>query len=65
MQLGYRIDNGSFKTIKLAPEQVHTFKATQLLNIDVSDGGAVNVIYNGVDKGQPGGLGQPIKLKYP
>ncbi len=63
--LGYRTDNSGFLTIKLAPEQFHTFKANTSINIDVSDGGAVNVIVNGQDRGAPGSLGQPIKLKYP
>lgn len=63
--LGFRIDNGAFMTIKLAPQQVHTFKAKSSLAVDVSDGGALSVIYNGQDRGVPGSLGQPIKLKYP
>ena len=63
--IGYRIDSSDFATIKLAPGQFHTFKGTSSLNLDVSDGGAINLIYNGQDRGTPGSLGQSLKLKYP
>lgn len=63
--LDFRIDGGSLNKIKLNPEQIHTFKAKQTLSIDVSDGGSVNVIHNGVDRGVPGVLGKPIKIKFP
>lgn len=61
----FRIDGGGLQTVKLAPDQVQTFKAKQSIAMDVSDGGAVNVIYNGLDKGVPGSLGKPAKIKYP
>lgn len=65
VSFGFRIDGGEFRTLSLSPEQIHTFKAKQRINVDVSDGGAVNVIVNGIDRGVPGTLGQPIKLKFP
>ncbi|RME16470.1 MAG: helix-turn-helix domain-containing protein [Bdellovibrio sp.] len=61
----YRKDNGRLERIKLNPEQVHTIKAHAQIALDLSDGGAVNIIYNGKDKGVPGDLGQPLKLKFP
>lgn len=63
--LDFRIDGGSLQKIKLNPEQIHTFKAKQTLSIDVSDGGSVNVIHNGIDRGVPGILGKPTKIKFP
>ena len=32
---------------------------------EFTDGGAVNVIVNGRDRGVPGTIGKPIKLTYP
>ncbi|MCB0361294.1 MAG: helix-turn-helix domain-containing protein [Bdellovibrionales bacterium] len=65
VEISFRIDGGSLKKIVLQPEQIHTIKAAQSIAIDLVDGGAVNVIHNGVDKGVPGDLGKPKKVKYP
>lgn len=64
VSIDYTSADGKKQNISLAPEQMHTFKSKGNLTLNVSDGGAVNVIVNGKDKGVPGELGKPVKLKY-
>lgn len=61
----FQIDEGKSRQIILNPDQIHTFKAAKTVSLSVSDGGAVNVIFNGKDQGVPGELGQPKKIKFP
>lgn len=61
----FAIDGGGKKVIQLKPEQLHTIKAAKNIKMTLSDGGVVNVIYNGLDKGVPGDLGKPIQLNFP
>lgn len=65
VEVSFRIDGGRLETIVLKPEQIHTLKGATSLAVDFSDGGAVNVIHNGIDKGVPGDLGKPKKIKFP
>ncbi|MGE3974077.1 MAG: helix-turn-helix domain-containing protein [Bdellovibrionales bacterium] len=65
VKVDFRIDGGTLQSVSLQPEEKRTLRAKKNLNIDVSDGGAVNVNHNGKDKGVPGNLGQPIKLSFP
>ncbi len=55
---------GKTEKIKLGAEQIHRFKTKSGLKVNISNGGAVNIIVNGKDAGVPGVLGQPIKLTY-
>jgi hypothetical protein len=61
----YKIDGGSTQSFKLATDQIKVIKASSQLEINISDGGAVNIIRNGVDQGVPGTLGKPTKIKIP
>jgi cytoskeleton protein RodZ len=63
--LEFRIDGGPIQTLNLKTDQIHTFKASYSVLIDISNGGAVNVIHNGRDRGVPGTLGKNVKLKFP
>lgn len=63
--LTFLIDNKEKKMITLGPDQIHTIKGKQAVALDLSDGGAVNIIYNGRDRGVPGDLGKPKSLKFP
>jgi cytoskeleton protein RodZ len=63
--LAIRIDDGQTQRITLSPDQVHTISGQGLIFVDVSDGGAVNIIHNGKEKGVPGDLGKPIKIRFP
>lgn len=65
VEVSFRIDGGKLEKMILKPEQIHTFKGRGSVAIDLSDGGAVNVIHNGIDRGVPGDLGKPKKIKYP
>jgi cytoskeleton protein RodZ len=61
----YRVDDGGLTSKKMKPDEVLNIRAKKNLNVDFSDGGAVNVIFNGKDLGQPGVLGKPHKMKFP
>ena len=56
---------GETKRVSLGPTQVHTIHADQPMTIDLSDGGAVNVILDGRERGVPGDLGKPKTIKIP
>lgn len=64
VEIEYSSKNGKRSTIKLTPEQVHTFKSKDGLSVSISNGGAVNLILNGRDLGIPGDSGKSIKLSY-
>ncbi len=61
----YSIDDKPKATIVLSPEKVHTFRGDKKVTLGFSDGGSINIIYNGKDKGVPGNLGKPLKLNFP
>ncbi len=65
VRVKYNIDNGSAKSVDLKPEQILTIKGQTKVTLTISDGGAVNIIYNGRDTGVPGNLGQAIDLSFP
>ncbi len=56
---------GESKKVSLGPTQVHTIRSDEPTTIDVSDGGAVNVILNGRDRGPAGDLGKPKTITIP
>ncbi len=60
----YSLNNGKTDTLELNPDQVHTFKS-KVIQMEISDGGAVNIIVNGRDRGVPGTIGKSLKLSYP
>ena len=65
VDITFAVNNGPAVRLSLQPAQVHTIKAKGQVAMDVSDGGAVNVILNGQDNGTLGDLGKPKKVKYP
>lgn len=48
----------------LKPDQIHTFKSRSGVKLKISNGGGVNVIVNGQDRGAPGAVGQPVQVSY-
>jgi cytoskeleton protein RodZ len=56
--------DGKSEKLAMTSDQVHTFKSKNGLKLNVSNGGAVNVIVNGKDLGIPGNLGKPVKLSF-
>lgn len=63
--IDYSIDGKPGATMTLTAEKVHTFRGDKKLSLGFSDGGSVNLIYNGKDKGVPGNLGKPLKISFP
>lgn len=57
--------HGQAKILSLAPTQVHTIFADEPMILDLSDGGAVNIILNGRERGVPGDLGKPKQVTIP
>lgn len=64
VDIEYSSRDGSSEKVSLTAEQVHTFKSKKGVRLNISNGGAVNVIVNGKDLGIPGNLGKPVKLNY-
>ena len=64
VEIEYSTASGKTQKIRLAADQVHTFKSRGGLKVNLSNGGAVNLILNGRDLGIPGDLGKPMKLSY-
>lgn len=56
---------GQNKVLSLGPTQVHTILADEPISLDLSDGGAVNIILNGRERGVPGDLGKPKQVNLP
>lgn len=65
VDVSFRINDGPPERITLQPDQVHTIKAEGRISLDFSDGGAINVIHNGRDRGVPGDLGRPKTMSLP
>jgi cytoskeleton protein RodZ len=59
------IDNEAAKHYELKGEQVQSIKAGRKVVLKFSDGGAVNLIVNGVERGVPGDLGKPLRVELP
>ncbi|MGZ4149781.1 MAG: helix-turn-helix domain-containing protein [Actinomycetota bacterium] len=52
-------DGEPIDPVHLRAGAIATFQASQILRVTASDGGAVDVNVNGVDRGAPGPIGQP------
>lgn len=59
------VDGEPARSLKLKPEQIQSLKIKRKAILKISDGGAVNLIVNGVDRGVPGDLGKPTKVELP
>lgn len=57
--------DGTIRNLDLNADQVHTFRSRTPIRLNISDGGSVNVIVDGRDRGVPGKIGQPIELSFP
>ena len=60
-----QIDGEPSRKIKLTGQQVQTIKAKSRVKLRFSDGGSVNLIVNGADRGVPGDLGKPMRVELP
>lgn len=61
----YTLGDGRSQTIELGADKLHTIRSKGTIVLELSDGGAVNLIVNGRDRGVPGSIGQPLKLNLP
>lgn len=55
---------GKVEKIKMSPSQIQTFKTVSGVKLNISNGGAVNLIVNGKDIGVPGDLGKPKRVSF-
>jgi cytoskeleton protein RodZ len=65
VQVSYTLGGGSPQSVELNADDVHTFKSKSSIALDISDGDAVNLIVNGMEKGKPGKAGQAVHVSYP
>ncbi len=65
VDVSFAINDGPPTKLTLMPDQVHTIKVKGTVALDVSDGGALNIIQNGFDRGVAGDLGKPKKVRLP
>jgi cytoskeleton protein RodZ len=56
--------DGKKEKLNLKADEVHTIKSKTGVNLNVSNGGAINLIVNGKEKGVPGSLGKPLKMSF-
>lgn len=59
------IDGEATRNFRLRAEQVQSIKVKKKVVLKFSNGGAVNLIVNGIDRGVPGDLGKPLKVELP
>lgn len=60
-----QLDDDDVQKIILRPDVNRTFQARKTIKLNISDAGAVNIIYNRKDIGVPGIFGQSIDLEFP
>jgi len=65
VEIEVTLDGTPSKKITLASGSVQTFKVSKQIEIQISDGGLVNIIRNGQDIGSAGDLGRKAKVKFP
>lgn len=65
IEVAVKINNEALRKVVLQPDEVYTIKGEGKISLDLSDGGAVNLIVNGRDRGVPGDLGKPKKVELP
>ncbi len=58
-------DGEAARKFQLRGDQIQSIKVKRKANLRISDGGAVNIIVNGVDRGVPGDLGKPTRVELP
>ena len=61
----FSLGDGKVEALDLSADEIHTFKSGSLIHLEISDGGSVNLIVNGRERGVPGKIGKPLVLTYP
>lgn len=65
IQLEFSVDGAAAQQVALKAEQIFTIKGRKSIQIKISNGGAINLIHNGKDRGVPGDLGKALEVKFP
>lgn len=65
MGLKFALDTDPEKSLSMSAGDVHILKARTQLNLVLSEGGKVNIIVNGKDRGAPGESNKEYRLKLP
>ncbi len=65
VQLEFSVDGAAAQQVALKAEQIFTIKGRKSIQIKISNGGAINLIHNGKDRGVPGDLGKALEVKFP
>ena len=65
VHITYSLTEGKVEQLDLQADEIHTFKSNSMIHLEISDGGSVNLILNGRDRGVPGKIGRPLVLNYP
>jgi cytoskeleton protein RodZ len=65
VEIKYSFGDDKAQTVTLAADEMYTFKSKTGITLHISDGGSINLIVNGRERGVPGTIGKPIKLSYP
>lgn len=63
--LKFALDTDPEKSLSMSAGDVHILKARTQLNLVLSEGGKVNIIVNGKDRGAPGESNKEYRLKLP
>jgi cytoskeleton protein RodZ len=61
----FSLGDGKIESVDLSADEIHTFKSSSLIHLEINDGGSVNIIVNGRERGIPGKIGKPLVLNYP
>ena len=61
----YNLGEGEWNSMEMSAGQMHTFKGKTGVVLEISNGGALNVIVNGRDRGAAGSAGKATTIAYP
>lgn len=61
----YSIEGSAWRSVAMQKDQFHRIKSAGKLDFEVDDGGGINLIVNGRDRGTPGSNGSVFKVSYP
>lgn len=65
VEVEVQVDGDAARKMRLKADQVQSIKARRKVALRFSDGGAVNLIVNGTERGVPGDLGKPLRIELP
>lgn len=63
--IAYKLGSSKLETLDMAAGEIHAFKSKSLIDLDINDGSAINIIVNGRDRGTPSKQAKALHLVYP